>query len=97
MQENSEMHEISLQRRENEVGKSVILEKAVEEAKNDGNNENYGVSVAERNSPANRWPKHETISLLEIRSEMDAAFKDSGCKAHLWDEVSRYDFQLNDI
>ncbi|XP_057541400.1 trihelix transcription factor DF1-like [Amaranthus tricolor] len=89
MLENSEMHEISLQRRENEVGKSIILEKAVEEGKNEENKEDYGVSVAERNSPANRWPKHETISLLEIRSEMDTAFKDSGSKAHLWDEVSR--------
>lgn len=43
----------------------------------------------DRNFGGNRWPKHETLALLKIRSEMDAAFKDSGLKAPLWEEASR--------
>lgn len=37
----------------------------------------------------NRWPRQETLALLKIRSEMDAAFRDSPLKGPLWDEVSR--------
>jgi hypothetical protein len=37
-----------------------------------------------------RWPREETLALLRIRSEMDALFRDSGLKAPLWEEVSRY-------
>lgn len=48
----------------------------------------------DRNFGGNRWPKHETLALLKIRSEMDAAFKDSGVKAPLWEEVSRKLSQL---
>jgi len=40
-------------------------------------------------STANRWPKQETLALLEIRSDMDVAFRDSVVKAPLWEEVSR--------
>ena len=36
-----------------------------------------------------RWPREETLTLLRIRSEMDALFRDSGLKAPLWEEVSR--------
>lgn len=36
-----------------------------------------------------RWPREETMALLKIRSEMDAAFRDSAVKAPLWDDVSR--------
>ncbi|KAI3807481.1 hypothetical protein L1987_23411 [Smallanthus sonchifolius] len=43
----------------------------------------------ERNSGGNRWPKQETLALIRIRSEMDAAFRDSNLKGPLWDEVSR--------
>ncbi|GMI68617.1 hypothetical protein like AT1G76880 [Hibiscus trionum] len=44
----------------------------------------------ERNfSSGNRWPRQETLALLKIRSEMDTAFRDSGVKAPLWEEVSR--------
>lgn len=43
----------------------------------------------DRNFGGNRWPRQETLALLNIRSEMDAAFKESGLKAPLWEEVSR--------
>lgn len=43
----------------------------------------------ERNSGGSRWPREETLALLKIRSEMDAAFRDSALKAPLWDDVSR--------
>ncbi|KAM1002088.1 trihelix transcription factor DF1-like [Malus sylvestris] len=37
----------------------------------------------------NRWPRQETVALLKIRSQMDAAFRDSSLKAPLWEDVSR--------
>ncbi|XP_076929390.1 trihelix transcription factor DF1-like [Bidens hawaiensis] len=40
-------------------------------------------------SSGNRWPRQETLYLLQIRSDMDAAFRDSSLKGPLWDEVSR--------
>ena len=43
----------------------------------------------DRNSSANRWPREETMALLKIRSEMDAAFRDISPKAPLWEQVSR--------
>ena len=46
----------------------------------------------ERDFPGNRWPRQETLALLKIRSEMDVAFRDSGVKAPLWEEVSRFAF-----
>ncbi|XWS41395.1 hypothetical protein CRYUN_Cryun17cG0078300 [Craigia yunnanensis] len=44
---------------------------------------------SERNFPGNRWRRQETLALLKIRSEMDVAFRDSGVKASLWEELSR--------
>ncbi|KAL2906730.1 Trihelix transcription factor GT-2 [Bienertia sinuspersici] len=84
----SEMPEISGERRENDMGKSGIYETENEKNKEDD------VAVADRNSPANRWPQQETMALLRIRSEMDVAFRDSGSKSHLWDELSRRMFEL---
>ncbi|WCJ31627.1 Duplicated homeodomain-like superfamily protein [Euphorbia peplus] len=43
----------------------------------------------ERFSIGNRWPRQETLALLEIRSEMDTSFREAGLKAPLWDEISR--------
>ncbi|KVH98630.1 Myb-like domain-containing protein, partial [Cynara cardunculus var. scolymus] len=43
----------------------------------------------DRNSGGNRWPKQETLALIKIRSDMDAAFRDSNLKGPLWDDVSR--------
>lgn len=91
------MSEFSCEKRENELGKSEKVELAIEERENEINNNNDidVVAAAERNSAANRWPQQETMALLRIRSEMDVAFRDSGSKAPLWDEVSRYNFHLN--
>ncbi|KAL8143646.1 hypothetical protein V2J09_016678 [Rumex salicifolius] len=58
-----------------------------------GERESEGYSGGgEGNSAAaacNRWPQEETLALLNIRLEMDPAFRDAGVKAPLWDEVSR--------
>ncbi|KAK7268433.1 hypothetical protein RIF29_21131 [Crotalaria pallida] len=37
----------------------------------------------------NRWPRQETLSLLEIRSRLDSKFRESNLKAPLWNEISR--------
>jgi hypothetical protein len=37
-----------------------------------------------------RWPRQETLTLLEIRSRLDSRFKEANQKGPLWDEVSRY-------
>ncbi|KAL5069161.1 hypothetical protein RYX36_020048 [Vicia faba] len=37
----------------------------------------------------NRWPRQETLSLLEIRSRLDSKFKENNQKAPLWNEISR--------
>lgn len=49
---------------------------------------------SDRNLAANRWPRQETMALLKIRSEMDAAFRDASPKAPLWEQVSRSVFSL---
>ncbi|CAN8297891.1 unnamed protein product [Cochlearia groenlandica] len=36
-----------------------------------------------------RWPRQETLTLLEIRSLLDHKFKEANQKGPLWDEVSR--------
>ncbi|KAL3716105.1 hypothetical protein ACJRO7_007816 [Eucalyptus globulus] len=36
-----------------------------------------------------RWPRQETLTLLEIRSRLDSRFKEANQKGPLWDEVSR--------
>ncbi|TYJ04552.1 hypothetical protein E1A91_A12G098600v1 [Gossypium mustelinum] len=65
----------------NTVGDNVSLENE-EEAK-------VKNEESEGNFSGNRWPRQETLALLKIRSEMDVAFRDSGVKAPLWEEVSR--------
>ncbi|KAE9612457.1 putative transcription factor Trihelix family [Lupinus albus] len=37
-----------------------------------------------------RWPRQETLTLLEIRSRLHPKFKEANQKGPLWDEVSRY-------
>ncbi|OAY59075.1 trihelix transcription factor GTL1 isoform X2 [Manihot esculenta] len=44
---------------------------------------------AEGISSSNRWPRQETLALLQIRSDMDAAFRDATVKGPLWEDVSR--------
>ncbi|KAG7958175.1 hypothetical protein I3843_10G005800 [Carya illinoinensis] len=36
-----------------------------------------------------RWPRQETLTLLEIRSRLDPKFKEANQKGPLWDEISR--------
>lgn len=36
-----------------------------------------------------RWPRQETLTLLEIRSRLDHKFKEANQKGPLWDEISR--------
>eukprot|EP01018_Ginkgo_biloba_P007432 Gb_31300 [translate_table: standard] len=43
----------------------------------------------EKGSAGSRWPRQETLALLKIRSEMDAAFRDASLKAPLWEDISR--------
>ncbi|KAA8539181.1 hypothetical protein F0562_025873 [Nyssa sinensis] len=38
---------------------------------------------------SSRWPRQETLTLLEIRSRLDLKFKEANQKGPLWDEVSR--------
>ncbi|EEC73697.1 hypothetical protein OsI_08282 [Oryza sativa Indica Group] len=40
-------------------------------------------------STGNRWPREETLALIRIRSEMDAAFRNATLKAPVWEELSR--------
>ncbi|MBA0792792.1 hypothetical protein Gohar_017260 [Gossypium harknessii] len=40
-----------------------------------------------------RWPRQETLTLLEIRSHLDPKFKEANQKGPLWDEVSRVMFE----
>ncbi|XP_015574462.1 trihelix transcription factor GTL1 isoform X2 [Ricinus communis] len=50
--------------------------------------------LADRATSGNRWPRQETIALLQIRSDMDAAFRDATVKGPLWEDVSR---KLNEL
>ncbi|ERN16020.1 trihelix transcription factor GT-2 isoform X1 [Amborella trichopoda] len=57
-----------------------------------GYGEEEGFGVEERESGGvggNRWPRQETLALLKIRSDMDAAFRDATLKGPLWEDVSR--------
>lgn len=36
-----------------------------------------------------RWPRQETLALLQIRSRLNSMFKEANQKGPLWDEVSR--------
>ena len=37
-----------------------------------------------------RWPRQETLCLLEVRSKLDHKFKEANQKGPLWDELARY-------
>lgn len=50
----------------------------------------YGNDVVGGSNNNSRWPRQETLTLLEIRSRLDSKFKDSNHKGPLWDQVSRY-------
>ncbi|KAL6911712.1 hypothetical protein ACP4OV_000517 [Aristida adscensionis] len=44
---------------------------------------------ASSGSGGSRWPREETLALIRIRSEMDAAFRSAPLKAPLWEDVAR--------
>lgn len=48
-----------------------------------------GISGGGGDGAAGRWPRQETLTLLEIRSRLDHKFKEANQKGPLWDEVSR--------
>ncbi|XVE68616.1 hypothetical protein DITRI_Ditri09bG0082700 [Diplodiscus trichospermus] len=48
-----------------------------------------GWSVGNMDGGNSRWPRQETLTLLEIRSRLDSKFKEANQKGPLWDEVSR--------
>ncbi|KAI3984874.1 hypothetical protein MKX01_004642 [Papaver californicum] len=51
---------------------------------------NNGVAGRGDNGGGNsRWPRQETLKLLEIRSSLDNKFKEANQKGPLWDEVAR--------
>ncbi|XP_062091858.1 trihelix transcription factor PTL-like [Humulus lupulus] len=43
----------------------------------------------ENNTNTTRWPRQETLTLLEIRSRLNSRFKDTNQKGPLWDQISR--------
>ncbi|KAJ8641290.1 hypothetical protein MRB53_017984 [Persea americana] len=47
------------------------------------------VSGFEEGGGNGRWPRQETLTLLEVRSLLDHKFKEANHKGPLWDEVSR--------
>lgn len=49
-----------------------------------------GWSLGNMEGGNSRWPRQETLTLLEIRSRLDSKFKEANQKGPLWDEVSRY-------
>ncbi|KAK8647372.1 hypothetical protein V6N13_121113 [Hibiscus sabdariffa] len=48
-----------------------------------------GWSMGNFDGGNSRWPRQETLTLLEIRSRLDSKFKEANQKGPLWDEVSR--------
>ncbi|EXC25409.1 Trihelix transcription factor GT-2 [Morus notabilis] len=58
---------------------------------NNNNSSIGGNIIMDGNNEGNnsRWPRQETLTLLEIRSRLNSKFKDTNQKAPLWDEVSR--------
>ncbi|XP_051130495.1 trihelix transcription factor PTL-like [Andrographis paniculata] len=48
-----------------------------------------GANGGSPSSSSGRWPRQETLTLLEIRSRLDSKFKEANQKGPLWDQVSR--------
>ncbi|KAL8152904.1 hypothetical protein V2J09_010664 [Rumex salicifolius] len=48
----------------------------------------YDVDAGDGGATA-RWPRQETLTLLEVRSRLDPKFKEANHKGPLWDELSR--------
>ncbi|PON85113.1 TFIIB transcription factor [Trema orientale] len=52
-------------------------------------NNNYSYNYNEEGNNTSRWPRQETLTLLEIRSRLNSRFKDTNQKGPLWDQISR--------
>lgn len=48
-----------------------------------------GEDVERGTASGNRWPRQETLVLLKIRSEMDAAFREATPRGPLWEDIAR--------
>ncbi|KAJ6752405.1 hypothetical protein OIU85_002800 [Salix viminalis] len=73
-------------------GGAVNLDEFMRLSSGGGAEEDIGGEDADRTggiASGNRWPRQETLALLQIRSEMDAAFRDATLKGPLWEDVSR--------
>ncbi|KAG6512968.1 trihelix transcription factor PTL-like [Zingiber officinale] len=46
-------------------------------------------ALLESGGSGGRWPRQETLTLLEVRSRLDSRFREAAQKGPLWDEVSR--------
>ncbi|XP_050386076.1 trihelix transcription factor PTL-like [Argentina anserina] len=53
------------------------------------NQHGWNINGNDRSGNNSRWPRQETLTLLEIRSSLDSRFKETNQKGPLWDEVSR--------
>ena len=62
----------------------------VEEANNNNSQNLMGWLGFDATANNNRWPRQETLSLLEIRSRLDSNFRHTNHKAPLWNQISRY-------
>lgn len=69
------------------AGSEVVFERSV--SGGFGDEDKGRTEEGDRSSAGNRWPRQETLALLQIRSDMDVAFRDSSLKGPLWEEVSR--------
>ncbi|KAK8531724.1 hypothetical protein V6N12_053187 [Hibiscus sabdariffa] len=49
----------------------------------------FGVEMGNIDGGNSRWPRQETLTLLEIRIRLDSKFKEANQKGPLWDEISR--------
>ncbi|EPS63689.1 hypothetical protein M569_11095 [Genlisea aurea] len=54
-----------------------------------------GVNSGGGDGGTGRWPRQETLTLLEIRSRLDPKFKEANQKGPLWDEISRFVIQIS--
>ncbi|CAN6452379.1 unnamed protein product [Victoria cruziana] len=51
--------------------------------------EREGVGGGGGDGGSSRWPRHETLTLLELRAQMDSKFREATQKGPLWEELSR--------
>uniref|UniRef100_A0A7N0UU85 Myb-like domain-containing protein n=1 Tax=Kalanchoe fedtschenkoi TaxID=63787 RepID=A0A7N0UU85_KALFE len=77
----SQHHEIMMNRNNNNNGSSTSGGGFAAD--------NTEANICDGGSGGVRWPRQETLTLLEIRSRLDKKFKEANQKGPLWDEISR--------